>query len=217
MEEIKKFRLADNQKAVIRYCDYPLNPREDWSNIWKMAFRPNREYRMPNEIDFDFLAYDDLDDEAVARMDELQKDYYVFFIDVYIHGSYAFSLSWEWVQCRRDTARNAGMICVPKAYNWYDLEEWSKSTNKEKWSKVELTREEAYKIAKSELNDYDACFNGQVYDADIYVERTYKCIETGEISKDREYVESTWSYIDMDDLEDFLKTEYNNGKDLEEM
>lgn len=215
MDEIKTVKLAGNQKAVIKYADYCFNPREDCSNIGKMTYRPNREYKLPEEISFDFLAYDDWEEEAIERMNELEKDYYVFFIDCYIHWGYAFSLSWEWMQCMRDTAKNAWMICIPKEYCGYDLELWKNSKNQDKWEKITVSQKEAYDIAKQELKERDDYFNGYQYEAEIYVKRTYKCLETWDLKESWEYVESTWVYFDMESLEDELQSEYNEWEELE--
>ena len=214
--EIKEVKLWDNHKATIKYADDCIDPRED-SCLWLLTFRPNRSYKLPEEIEFDFLWFDDWDEDAVKRLEEIEKDYYVFRVDCYIHSWYAFSLSWEWMQCPRDTAKNAWLIAIPKEYATYNWKLWKWNEYQNKSEKIVLSREEALKIARSEIRERDDYFNGNQYEAIIYVERTYKCIETWEITKDREYEEWTWVFYSVEDLEDYLKSEYNDWKDLEEI
>ena len=214
---IKTVYLKGGRKACIRYSDWCINPREEWSNIWKLTFRPHRSYKLPDEISFDFLWYDEWEKEAVEQMELLEKDYYVFFVDWYEHWWIAISLSWEWMQCRRDTARNAWLIAIPREYNWYDLELWKDSKNKEKWEKVIVDEKEAVSIARQEIKDFDKYVNGEQYTADIYEKRHYICEETWEKSEDREFIENTGLDYEVDEILDRLKDEYNDWEDLTDL
>ena len=155
-------------KAVVRIMDgfdyyEDLDPRFN-SNIWKFCVRKNRDYTFPNELDFDFDAYDE--DEI-----ETPENYYIFPLDCYIHGWVAFSLHWEGMQCRFDTANNCWFIAVPKKYNRYDLEEISKTKWKEwtdHYDPAELSRTEAKDIAREELNTYNQYLRWEIYEYIIY-------------------------------------------------
>ena len=152
----------------------------DWDDIEsryiKIDFRSHRDLPGIHELDLNWWALDDyynrydikyLDDEDIKMieeeakpiLDELNEKYYWMYVDCYIHSWVSFSLSWEWMQCPFDTSKGAGIIACPKAYNSYDLKEWSESENKDKWEKIEVTKEDAINQMRDYIRDFDDYYN----------------------------------------------------------
>ena len=170
------------------------DPRTEQDNIGKICIRKHRDYRFPNELDFDFDAYDE---------DEIKtpENYYIFWLDCYNHWQIIFSFTGQWMQCRRDTSRWCGFIAVPKKYNAYDLKEISVTPyKKELWEKyevVELTESQAREIAKEELKEFNQYNNWEIYGYTVY-QKVLWTSETWEEKYEYEVIDSVWWYFDMD-------------------
>jgi len=207
---------------------------EVWNDWWrkemedrfvKFDTREHRHYRFEHDLDFNWWLFDDynnldnfkywLDDEdrqeiteeAEAQIKKLDDNYYRWFVDCYDHSAISFSLAWQWMQDRRDTASRCWIIACPKAYNGYDLKEWNESPNKEKWEKVELTLEEAEKEVIRYLWEYNEYINWR-WPLEIFLEYEEEYVSTkwnGNKIKDRCYLEDSnlWIYYnrDIDDAE----------------
>ena len=184
-------------KAVVRIMDgfdyyEDFDPRFD-GNIWKFCIRKHRDYIFPNELNFDFDAYDE---------DEINtpENYYIFPLDCYIHSWVAFSLHWEGMQCRWDTSHNCWFIAVPKKYNRYDLKEISETKWKEwtdHYDPIELSLAEAEKIARQELDTYNQYLRWEIYEYEV-LEKVLWTSETGEVKYEYETIDSVWWYFDID-------------------
>lgn len=176
----------------------PYNPRED-DNIGKLCIREHRNYKFPNELKFDFDdGYED-DDTVENRIKELEKSYYIIWLDCYEHWGVVFSIHWEWMMCQFDTSQSCGFIAVPIAYCWYDIKEWNSSDCKDKWERVEVKTDEAYKIAKQELKDWNAYCNGEMYR--YVVENKVKWTsEDWREEDEREFEDGCGGYYELDDI-----------------
>ncbi len=113
----------------------PISPREDSEH--KICIRENRTFKYPNELEFEF------DNEDQTEYDNIKKEYFVFWIDCYQHGSTNFSLAGSWMQCRFDTSKDVGFIAVDKKIAW--------------------DKKTAESIAREEIQEYSAYCNGEVY------------------------------------------------------
>lgn len=180
-------------KAVVRIMDdfdyyEDFDPRLD-SNIWKFCIRKHRDYTFHNELNFDFDS-----EEEDSRINK----YRTFPLDCYIHSWVVFSLHWEGMQCRWDTAHNCWFIAVPKKYNRYDLQEisvtpWKKWTGN--YDPEELSRTEAEKIARQELDTYNQYLSWEIYEYEVY-EKVKWTSEYGDEEYEWEYKDSTGWYWD---------------------
>ena len=170
------------------------DPRTEQDNIGKICIRKHRDYRFPNELDFDFDAYDE--DEI-----KMPENYYIFRLDCYNHWQIVFSFTGQWMQCRRDTSRWCGFIAVPKKYNAYDLKEISVTPyKKELWEKyevVELTESRAREIAEEELKEFNQYNNWEIYGYTVY-QKVLWTSETWEEKYEYEVIDSAWWYFDID-------------------
>lgn len=155
------------------------DPRTEQDNIGKICIRKHRDYRFPNELDFDFDAYDE--DEI-----KIPENYYIFRLDCYEHGQIVFSFAGEWMQCRRDTTNHCGFIAVPI--------EWR-------------TRDEAREIAKQELKEFNQYNNWEIYGYTVY-QKVLWTSETWEEKYEYETLDSCGWYFSIEeaksDAEDYI-------------
>ena len=75
-------------KIEIDYCEFADSPRE-YSCDSKLCLREHRDYDFPNELDFDFDAFDEWEIE-LPTLEENQK---LFWLSLYIHSWASFSLA----------------------------------------------------------------------------------------------------------------------------
>lgn len=144
------------------------DPRTEQDNIGKICIRKHRDYTFPNELDFDFDAYDE--DEI-----KMPENYYIFWLDCYNNGQIVFSFTGQWMQCRRDTSRWCGFIAVPKEYK----------------------ESEAKEIAGQELKEFNQYNNWEIYGYTVY-QKVLWTSETGEEKYEYEVLDSVWWYFDVD-------------------
>lgn len=173
------------------------DPRTEQDNIGKICIRKHRDYRFPNELDFDFDAYDE--DEIKIP----EKNYYIFRLDCYNHGQIVFSFTGQWMQCRRDTSRWCGFIAVPKCYNGTDLREIHETkyihepNTDGNYNPIELTESEAREIAEQELKEFNQYNNWEIYGYTVY-QKVLWTSETWEEKYEYEVLDSVWWYFDVD-------------------
>lgn len=170
-------KLFDNYKVVVSYDEFCSSPRE-YEEYTKLCIREHRRYNFPNELNFDFDKYDEWD---LTQLEEIEKDYDIFWIDCYEHSWIAFSLTWHWVQCQWDTAKYCGFIAIPKVLQW-----------------------DKRKLAQKDLTEYNQYLNWEVYEYGIYRKHTYKDDNWEEIFE-WDYIEWCWWYYDSDEcLKDWV-------------
>lgn len=116
------------------------NPRE-YDDMVEFTTREHRHYNLPKEFNFDWDAYDEWDMEEIEEMD---KNYHIFFLDCYEHSGMKWSLAWEWMQCRFDTAKRVGLMRVRK-------------------DKVG-DRNDALNLVKDAIDLYNKRLNGEIYE-----------------------------------------------------
>lgn len=188
------------------------DPRTEYDNIGKICIRKHRDYRFPNELDFNFEAYDE--DEI-----KMPEKYYIFRLDCYEHGQIVFSFTGEGMQCRRDTSRWCGFIAVPKKYNAYDLKEISVTPyKKELWEKyevVELTESEARDIAKQELKEFNQYNNWEIYGYTVY-QKVLWTSETWEEKYEYETLDSCGWYFSIEEAKSDAEDYINHSKNEDE-
>ena len=166
-----------------------VRAQEDWwemeSRFIKVDFRKHRHYNLPKELDFDWDAYDEWDEASDKQIEFLNEHYYRWFVDCYDHSAVSFSIQWEWMQCRWDTARKCGIIACPKEYCWYDFELWCNSIYKDKedWP-IQTTEQEAYKECKRYLAEFTERANWW-WPLDVFMEyeETYQSIQSWDTKK----------------------------------
>lgn len=188
------------------------DPRTEYDNIGKICIRKHRDYRFPNELDFDFNAYDE--DEI-----KMPEKYYIFRLDCYEHGQIVFSFAGEGMQCRWDTTNHCWFIAVPKKYNAYDLKEISVTPyKKELWEKyevVELTESEARDIAKQELKEFNQYNNWEIYGYTVY-QKVLWASETWEEKYEYETLDSCGWYFSIEDVKSDAEDYINHRKNEDE-
>lgn len=166
----KKIRLT----VGVMEDGFVVNPREQ-DGVVEFTTREHRYYDLPKEFSFDWDAYDEGDMKEIEKMD---KDYYVFFLDCYDHWNMVWSFMGDWIQCRFDTAKRAGLMRV------------SKSAVKD--------RIEASKLVKEEIKRYNQRLSGEIYEWRL--ERLVKWhSEDNRERVEREYLDSCGWYYDEDD------------------
>lgn len=110
-------------KIEIDYDDF-ASPRE-YSEQGMLCIRKHRDYNFPNELDFDFDAFDEWDIE-LPKLEENQK---LFWLDCYEHSSIHFSLAGEGVF---DTSGKCGfIICESEEQARAEIEEHNQYINGE--------------------------------------------------------------------------------------
>lgn len=205
MTYIKTYKVDDNTRVKIVYDAYHTTPRSR-DNLWKLCIREHRRYIFPNELDFDF---DVSNDDYITQMQELDKKYYMFDLDCYEHSSISFSLSWKGMQCKFDTSKWCWFIAIPKEYDWYNLDEWSESKHKKE--KIQITKEEAERIASGEIKTFNQYLNGEVFAAIVEAKET-RTNSKWETKEEREEQDSCWWYYDIEQaVADMV------GKNIEEL
>jgi len=158
-----------------RWLTYYVNQAEDTESprnyadteITALCIREHRRYTFPNDLDFDFDNFDDW--WQSKEFEDLKVKYYIFTVDMYEHWGIVFSLSWDWMQCRFDTSSDCWFIAISKKY---------------------YSKEDARKVAKSELEEYNARANG--YMMEWYVD--YWAVQAWE----NEYF---WPYVSEEEVE----------------
>ena len=101
-------RVGDIEyKVDIDYDDWAVSPREYRDGTY-LCIRENRSYTFPNELDFDFEAFDDWE----VLLPELKKWFWdkLFWLDCYEHSGITFSLAGEGMKCSFDTSSKCGFI-----------------------------------------------------------------------------------------------------------
>ena len=154
---MKNYRWIDYDVEIATYQNSPRE-REEES---KLCIREHRRETFPNELDWDFEQDDEFyENEEKYRAEheeeaeefeknekELFEKYFVFSIDMYEHWNVRFSLWWEWMQCGFDTSSDCWFIAIPKNNYW-----------------KKLTKEDAIKEARRQLQEYTNYCNWGVYE-----------------------------------------------------
>lgn len=138
-------RIWDKEyKLVICQDECADDPRIDgWDREWSdLCIRKNRKYDFPNELDFDFDAYDDWE----ITLPWLDPNQYIFQLDFYEHSWITFSLKWEWMNDRFDSSINV----------WFIIVSLDNDAEKSDW----LARD----IAREYINNYNAYLNWEIYE-----------------------------------------------------
>lgn len=157
--------------------EFAESPREWQMEYSKMCIRDHRRYDFPNELEFDFNAYDDGD----LQLPWLDPNQYFFWLDCYEHSGILFSLTWEWQQCRFDTANKCWFLIVTLDDNG------------------EKSNGEARDQAKLILDAYNSYLNGEVYE---YILESREIIEKDwkTFTSEWECIEACWWYYSLEDL-----------------
>lgn len=197
---IEQYKMKNGNRLRIVYDLDPQDPRE-WDNTGFLCIRKHRNYKFPNELDFDFDNYDDVhfaiksgeklddyDKENYAIFETLEHNHYIFWLDSYEHSWISFSLAWGGMQCKRDTSNNCWFIAVPKR---------DKLPNEDIWTT--RTEEEAKNIALNEIDTRNKYLNGEMYGYQIMkpVKRTN---EEGREKIEWEFEESCYWYYDIKEI-----------------
>lgn len=175
----KKETLKD-LLVKIDYSEYDPSERSDFSHEWiKIEIKEHRRYSFQKDfnIDFEYLNMDfsdytkeELDDsweyaehiEQENKMNDILKNYYVFWLDFFEHSSIAFTLACNRIDLwyyNMDRSNNCWFIAVKK-----DL------------AKDET---EARKLAEEEIENYTNYCNGwimeySIEEADLYYSKDEK-------------------------------------------
>ena len=174
----KKIRLT----VGVMEDGFVANPREQ-DGVVEFTTREHRYYDLPKEFSFDWDAYDEWDMKEIEEMD---KDYYVFFLDCYDHWCMKWSFIGDGIQCQFDTAKRAGLMRVLKLYA--------------------KDRIEASRMVRNELEIYNQYLSWEIYEWRL--ERLVKWTsEDWRERVEREYLDSCSWYYDEDDA-------LSDGKDM---
>lgn len=170
LSQDKKMRLT----VGVMEDGFVANPREQ-DDVVEFTTREHRYYDLPKEFSFDWDAYDEWDMKEIEEMD---KDYYVFFLDCYDHWGMKWRFVGDGIQCQFDTAKRAGLMRVFKKYA--------------------KDRIEASKLVKAELERYNQRLSGEIYEWRL--ERLVKWTSEDRRERvEREFVDGCSWYYDEDD------------------
>ena len=170
LSQDKKIRLT----VGVMEGGFVANPREQ-DGVVEFTTREHRYYDLPKEFSFDWDAYDEWDMKEIEEMD---KDYYVFFLDCYDHWNMVWSFCGDGIQCQFDTAKRAGLMRVSK--------------------EVVKDRIEASRLVKEEIKRYNQRLSGEIYEWRL--ERLVRWTsEDNRERVEREYLDSCSGYYDEDD------------------
>lgn len=100
-----------NYKLVVDYDNQLSDPREYESNLGKLCMRRNKVTKQWNELNIDWMG------EPNKVIKNLERFYYIYWLDAYIHSGITLSLHGQGTQCRFDTATKVGFIAIPKRYD----------------------------------------------------------------------------------------------------
>lgn len=174
----------------------------------KLDFRENRSYDFPKDLNFDWDWYDSWEDDEEKNWEkifnDLQENYYRYFVDCYIHSNYNFSLAWQWIQCRWDTAKKCGIVAIEK------------KKFEELW-----IQEDPHKFLDNFIKKYDIRFNWWILGLNVQTKETYIHETNGSKIEQRENQDwNTW-YFDIQEILDEYKEfdplewwEYDSYEDL---
>lgn len=150
------------------------DPRDE-ENMAEFTTREHRYYSLPKEFSFDWDAYDEWDMKEIEEMD---KDYHIFFLDCFEHWGMRWSLIWEGMQCQFDTAKRVWLMRVQRGM-------------------VE-NRAKAEEIVRDELKRYNQRLCWEVYGYTF--ERLVKWTsEDWREKSEREYVDGCNGFYEIDD------------------
>lgn len=198
-------------RAIVKIQEdgcYP-HPRLDFDNVGYLVMRETRDYKFPNELDFNRKNYENdyeyWDEKLENEFEKLCEDYYIFWIDMYDHSWIIFSPSWKGMQCQFDTTRWIWFRAIPKKYNWYDMEEIhrTKYTEKDegKYMLIEVTEEQAKKIFSWELKDWNTYCSWEIYWYEVE-KRTKWTSENWKVEYRYDTIDSCSWYYDKDQAKD---------------
>ena len=152
-----------------------------YDDIVEFTTREHRYYDLPKEFNFDWDAYDEWDMEEIEEMD---KNYHIFFLDCYQHSNMVWSLAWEGMQCQFDTAKRAWLMRVSK-------------------EKAE-DRKDALVFVKDAIELYNKWLNWEIYEWRIDRLVKWKS-EDGREKQEWEYFDGcSWYYDEDEALQDWL-------------
>ena len=141
-------------KVEIDYAEFVDSPRE-YNELSKLCIRKHRNYNFPNELGFDFDAFDDWEMELPV-LEENQK---LFWLDFYEHSGISFSLAGQGMQCKFDTSWKCGfIICENEEQAKAEIKEYNQWLN---WDcyRVDVSErsviEKDWKIFYSEWENLD--------------------------------------------------------------
>ena len=152
-----------------------------YDDMVEFTTREHRYYDLPKEFNFDWDAYDEWDMEEIEEMD---KNYHIFFLDCYQHSNMVWSLAGEGTQCQFDTSRRAWLMRVRK-------------------DKVG-DRNDALNLVKDAIDLYNKRLNGEIYEWRI--DRLVKWTSQDWREKEeREYYDGcSWYYDEDEALQEWL-------------
>ena len=200
----KKDKLVKTFYAPIDYAEFVDEQRV--KDECKLHFKQHMDYNFPKDLDFfDFDTYgewdyllwlkekdlDEYDKEKIKEynemMEKLNSEYKRDWIDCYEHWTLHFSLVWQWIQCKFDTANRAGIIAVKKGIFSEDFD--------------------FYKYFKEILGNYSSYCNGWIYEYYITEDLEFTNSDYWVLIEEvnvKEEVYSNW-YFNYNDLEEDLK------------
>lgn len=158
------------------------NPRE-YDDMVEFTTREHRHYNLPKEFDFDWDAYDEWEMEEIEEMD---RNYHIFFLDCYEHSGMKWSLAWEGMQCRFDTAKRVGLMRVKK--------------------EVVEDRKNALEFVRDALEVYNKWLNWEIYEWRLERLVTRKS-EDGREKAEWEFLDGCSWFYDKDEA-------LSDGKDI---
>lgn len=186
IEKISEKILKDWKKLVIGLDENYFDDCRECDCLYenvKLDFRKNRDYKLPHELWIDFWELDcwELD------IEEKMGWYYWNYIDCYIHSGYYFSLSGEWMNCRRDTARKCGIIAIEK----------------QKLDELWISENEFFHWF---MNLWNKRWNWEFYCYELYTPHVYTDENWNSITM-YDYEDGCWWYFEIDDILSEFKDE----------
>lgn len=178
---------------IDEYYDYDCTWKDD--ETVKIDVREHRHYNFLHDFWLDWWMLDEEYEEGdyyyedwlneQEKWRKINDEYYVFWLDFFDHSVIAFSLAMHrrdiWYY-ERDRSRNVGVIAVKKS-DWIDFEQ-------------------AEKIARTTIEDYNSLLNWRVYEWRIEENWDFYDGCTGYYNSDEAF--SDWENA----VENYLKTKW---------
>ena len=174
--------VFDKLRLNIWYdCDYPFERDDFKTEDIEIEIMNHRNYQFQQDLHLDFDDWENYE----KQMQEIDKKYYSFTLDMFEHWNVSFSLVVDRIYLgyyEFDRSRNIWIIAVSKKLAW--------------------SYQEALQLARKEIENYNSYLNWAIYEFSLDEQEIYYSKDLQKSIYNYDFYDSCNGFFDFDDAKD---------------